>query len=319
MNKRFIFQLFSVVLIISVTAAAVLANVNQALLLMGLAAFGLGLRHGIDADHIVAIDNVTRKLLSEQKNSLTTGLYFALGHSTVVFLLTVILVLGLYQIQDAGNVLRNYGSVIGAGVSATFLLLTALMNIPVLRELIRNKELSTAAPVGVMAYFGRRLFNINHSRGMYIVGFCFGLGFDTATEVALLGTAAVAVLQGTQIWAVLLLPVLFAGGMIMTDSLDCVFMASVFGWAAERKARLRKYNIIIIGCATASATILGLLSLAGLLAELLDWQNVLAQVASWLGDHSEAVGLGIMGLFAGIWLVGKIKGIAATPVTQSEE
>ena len=105
----------------------------------------------------------------------------------------------------------------------------------------------------------------------------------------------------------------------MTDSLDCVFMASVFGWAAERKARLRKYNIIIIGCATASATILGLLSLAGLLAELLDWQNVLAQVASWLGDHSEAVGLGIMGLFAGIWLVGKIKGIAATPVTQSEE
>ncbi|MEI6287667.1 MAG: hypothetical protein WCP79_14275 [Bacillota bacterium] len=314
MYRLFLAKMITALAIV-VTAVLVALAAESGLLGLGLVALGLGMRHGLDADHIVAIDNVTRKLLAEKKYSLTTGLYFALGHSTIVFILTVAVVFGAYQIKASGGALQEYGCIIGTLVSALFLGVTALLNVVSLRAALKDPGYA-AAPVGLIAQFTKRLFNVSSSRGMYAIGFLFGLGFDTATEIALLSIAATAALHGGAVWLILALPVLFASGMVLIDTLDCVFMSSVFSWAAERQARLRKYNIAVTGFAAASALMLGAFGITGLLGTAYSWSGGLLRVSDWVNGNSEWLGLSIVCVFIGIWLYGHLRQRRSCPVSE---
>lgn len=174
-------------------------------------AAGLGLRHGLDADHIVVIDNITRKLVSDNKTSATTGLFFALGHSTIVFLMTIMVVLGLNSTHDYWQSIDKFGNNFGAIISMLFLSITLILNIIMLRDVKKRSysEVNSNYPRS-----GNYLLrSIDNPHKMYLVGFLFGLGFDTATEVGLLALAATTLLHGVSVYWILLLPISFACGM----------------------------------------------------------------------------------------------------------
>jgi high-affinity nickel-transport protein len=244
-------------------AIAGLHVAGVALLLLGGGAFGLGvgvtaytlgLRHAFDADHIGAIDNTTRRLTRSGERPLSVGFWFSLGHSTVVFGLTVLVGLGA---RAGGARLHAAAGVIGPAVSGTFLLAIGLLNLAALLAP------SPQAPTGLlMRVYGRATRAVRAPWQMYPVGLLFGLGFDTATEVALLATAGAAAAGGLPFYAVLCLPLLFAAGMSLLDTLDGAFMAFAYGWSAAG----RTYTRAVTGLSVAVALVVGgaeLVSLAG--------------------------------------------------------
>jgi nickel/cobalt transporter (NiCoT) family protein len=252
----------------------------------GLTAYTLGLRHAFDADHISAIDNTTRKLMGEGRRPLTVGFWFSLGHSTVVFVLAFLFALGIRslggQVRNGGSALHSVTGLVGTGVSAGFLYLIAALNIAVLLGIIRGigqlradergeAELDSKLRVGgpMNRVFGRLTRTISSPWQMYPVGILFGLGFDTATEVALLFLAAGAAGAGLPFYAILCLPVLFAAGMSLLDALDGSFMTFAYGWAFARPARKLFYNLVITGLSVATALVIGTIELGGLLAQRL--------------------------------------------------
>lgn len=246
-------------------------------------AYTLGMRHAFDADHISAIDNTTRKLMGEGKRPLSVGFFFSLGHSTVVFGLGVALTFAARaifgQVGHPNSPLESVGGLVGTIVSGTFLYLIAFLNVVVLVGILRvfarmrrgvydeaelEHELNNR---GLMfRFFGRLMGAIHAPWQMYPVGVLFGLGFDTATEVALLAATAGAATESLPWYAVLSLPVLFAAGMTLFDTIDGSFMNFAYGWAFSRPIRKVYYNITITGLSIAVAFFIGTIELLGLLA-----------------------------------------------------
>ncbi len=284
----------------------------------GLTAYVLGLRHAFDADHISAIDNTTRKLMSEGKRPVSVGFFFSLGHSTVVFVLAFLFAAGIRtlsgQVANSHSALHQATTWIGTGVSATFLYLIAALNLVILwgivkvfRE-IRSGRFDEAElerqlrSRGLMnRLFGRFANAISEPWQMYPVGLLFGLGFDTATEVALLFLAAGAAGAGLPFYAILCLPILFAAGMSLMDTIDGTFMNFAYGWAFAEPVRKVFYNVVITGLSVAVALVIGTIEIAGLLATQL---NVHGQLWDWLEHVSiNTMGLIIAAMFLATWAI----------------
>ena len=285
---------------------------------LGITAYTLGLRHAFDADHIAAIDNTTRKLLSDGKRPLGVGFFFSLGHSTVVFALALLLALGLRalggEVQNGGSTLHAVTNVIGTGVSGGFLYLIAAINMATLIGVSRifrrmrkgsfdeaELERQLASRGFMNRLLGRFARGVNNSRRMYPVGILFGLGFDTATEVALLFLAAGAASSGLPIYAILCLPVLFAAGMSLLDTIDGSFMNFAYGWAFSKPVRKIYYNLTITALSVAVAVIVGTVEVLSVAAAPLGLHG---GFWSWISHvNLNAVGYFIVGLFVVTWLM----------------
>ncbi|HSZ41354.1 MAG TPA: HoxN/HupN/NixA family nickel/cobalt transporter [Trebonia sp.] len=250
----------------------------------GALAYTLGMRHAFDADHIAAIDNTTRKLVGEGKRPLSVGFFFSLGHSTVVFVLAVLLNFGIRgldeQVKNGSSHLQYTTNIIGTCVSGFFLFLIAAFNIVILvginkvfREMRRGAYDDEALEEqlnkrGLMNRFlGRLARRVDTPWKMYPIGFLFGLGFDTATEVALLVLAGTAVVGGLPFYAILSLPILFAAGMSLFDTADGCFMNFAYDWAFSKPVRKVYYNLTITGLSVFVAVFIGAVELLGLLGQ----------------------------------------------------
>jgi len=250
-------------------------------------AYTLGMRHAFDADHISAIDNTTRKLMSEGKRPLAVGFFFSLGHSSVVAVLALLLNFGIKalgsQLRNDKSTLHHYTGLIGTSVSGTFLMLIALLNLVVLISIVSvfrqmrkgayneeelEKHLNSRGLL--MRFFGPIARQIDASWKMYPLGILFGLGFDTATEIGLLVLAGSSVIAGLPWWAILSLPLFFAGGMALLDTIDGSFMNFAYGWAFSKPVRKVYYNIVITGLSVAVALFVGGLELLQVLSTQLN-------------------------------------------------
>lgn len=285
---------------------------------VGLTAYALGLRHAFDADHIAAIDNTTRKLMDVGQRPLGVGFFFSLGHSTVVFGLALLISVGVRSVigplQDDASALHHYTGLIGTSVSGAFLYLIAIINIVVLVGILKvfgalrrgdfdeaqlERHLNNRGFLNRL--FGRFTGTIRRSWQMYPLGMLFGLGFDTATEVALLVLAGTSAAAGLPWYAILCLPVIFAAGMSLLDTVDGSFMNFAYGWAFSNPVRKIYYNITITGLSIAVALIVGTAELLCLLAEQFGWRG---GIWDWIGALDlNAVGFGIVGLFVLTWVV----------------
>lgn len=250
---------------------------------VALTAWTLGARHAFDADHISAIDNTTRKLMSDGRRPLATGFFFALGHSTILMVVGVGLSLAAKAVFGAvvepGSGYETVGGVLGTSLAAAFLYLIALLNIVVLSGIVKvfrglrrgqfdEEELERQLQArGLMwRFFGRWMASITRTWHMFFVGLVFGIGFDTATEVLLLSATAAAATQGLPWYAVLALPLLFAGGMTLFDTIDGCFMNFAYGWAFAQPVRKVYYNLVITGLSIVVAFLIGTIEITGLLS-----------------------------------------------------
>ncbi len=284
----------------------------------GVTAYTLGLRHAFDADHIAAIDNTTRKLMDEGKRPMSVGFFFSLGHSTIVFMLAFLFAIGVKalngQVQNDGSQLHNVTGWIGTGVSGTFLYIIAALNVVILWGIVNvfremrwgrydeaqlEHQLNTR---GLMnRFFGRFTRTIVKPWQMYPIGVLFGLGFDTATEVALLFLAAGAAGAGLPFYAILCLPILFAAGMSLLDTIDGSFMNFAYGWAFSKPVRKVFYNITITGLSVAVALVIGTIELAGLFAAKLGAQG---SFWGWVENiNINELGFIIVGMFVATWTI----------------
>ena len=284
----------------------------------GVLAYTLGMRHAFDADHIAAIDNTTRKLMSEGSRPLSVGFFFSLGHSSVVFILTMLLGIGTkalgIQIRDDNSALHHYGGLVGTLVSGAFLYLIAILNLVILVGIVKlfiemrrgrfddsqlEKHLNSRGLL--MRFFGPIARSIDKPWKMYPLGLLFGLGFDTATEIAFMVLAGSSVAAGLPLWALLSLPILFAAGMSLLDTIDGSFMNFAYGWAFSRPIRKVYYNITITGLSVFVALYIGTLELLQVLSRQLNLSGGIWTIANNF-DLNNA-GFVVTGLFAGIWLV----------------
>ena len=285
-------------------------------LLLGTAAlaYSFGLRHAFDADHIAAIDNVTRKLMQDGKRPIGAGLFFSLGHSTIVIALSVAIAMFSSVLQGRLDAFKSFGAVAGALVSATFLLAIAIANVFVLASTWRafQRVHASASPTeidptlggGLMARLFRRLFaTVVHSWAMYPIGLLFGLGFDTAPEVGLLGISATQAAQGLPIWSILVFPALFTAGMTLVDTADSILMLGAYGWAFVEPQRKLFYNLTITATSILVACLVGGLEVLNLVGDQLGltggggfWGAIGA-----LNDNFGALGYVLVGVFALAW------------------
>ncbi len=284
--------------------------------LMGLAvlAYTFGLRHAFDADHIAAIDTTTRKLMEPGRRPFGVGFYFALGHSTVVFLMTLAIALTARSIAAEMPVLRTVGSLVGTTISGVFLYAMGIVNLIVLldvyrvfRSMRRGRYDAAALEAallkrGFMTRWLGRLFDlVSTPRQMYWVGLLFGLGFDTATEVALLTTAGVAASQALPFAAVLSLPIIFAAGMSLLDSADGVLMCGAYGWAFTNPLRKIFYNLTITGLSVVVALVIGTIQIVTIVTDRI--LGVHTGIWGVIQDLDfQTMGLLMAGLFVGSWL-----------------
>lgn len=288
---------------------------------LGVTAYTLGMRHAFDADHIAAIDNTTRKLLADGKERgrpLSVGFYFSLGHSTVVFGLCLLLALGVRslgsQVGNDSSSLQQTTNVIGTLVSGVFLLVIGILNAVVLTGIVRVfremrrgtfDEAQLEEHLNNRGFMNRILGGVTKAvrapRHMYPVGFLFGLGFDTATEVSLLVLAAGAATVNLPWYAVLVLPILFAAGMSLLDSIDGIFMGLAYDWAFLRPVRKVYYNMTITGLSVVVALLIGGIEIIGLLG---DEAGISSGPVAWVGTLDlNYVGYGIVALFVGTWVI----------------
>ena len=282
----------------------------------GVLAYTLGMRHAFDADHIAAIDNTTRKFMSEGKRPMSVGFFFSLGHSTVVFALTVLLGLGAHalgaQVRNNNSPLHHYGGLVGTIVSGSFLYLIAILNLVILIGIIKlfvqmrqgrfddselEKHLNSRGLM--MRFFGPMARSIDRPGKMYPLGILFGLGFDTATEVAFLVLAGTSVASGLPFWAILSLPILFAAGMSVLDTIDGSFMNFAYGWAFSKPVRKVYYNITITGLSVVVALYIGTLEIMQVLTSQLNLHGGLWNYAA--NFNINGAGFIIVGLFIFIW------------------
>ena len=288
-------------------------------LLLGTAllAYTFGLRHAVDADHIAAIDNVTRKLMQEGKRPVGVGLFFSLGHSTIVFGLSAAIAFTSVAIKNRFQSFESIGGLIGTSVSAFFLLAIGAANILVLIAVYRtfrvvknggtyeDEDLSLIlAKRGFFGRIFRNLFRlIVHSWQMYPIGFLFGLGFDTATEVGLLGISATEASKGLSIWAILVFPTLFTAGMALIDSTDSILMLGAYGWAFVKPIRKLYYNMTITSVSVLVALLIGGIEALGLIGDEFKFQGGFWNAVGALNDNFGMLGFVIIGIFVLSWIV----------------
>jgi high-affinity nickel-transport protein len=285
---------------------------------VGITAYALGLRHAFDADHIGAIDNTTRKLMTDGQRPLGVGFFFSLGHSTIVFLLALGFSVGIKGLSgavgDGGSSLHQATGVIGPTVSGSFLLLIGVLNLLVLISVVRifrnmrrgeydEAELEEQLDSrGFMNRFYRRATgSVTSPWQMYAVGLLFGLGFDTATEIALLAAAGAAATGGLPVYAILCLPVLFAAGMSLLDTIDGAFMNFAYGWAFSKPVRKLFYNITITWLSVLVALVVGTTELVSVLADKLTLTGQPWEFVS--GLDLNYVGYAIAAMFVLTWVV----------------
>jgi high-affinity nickel-transport protein len=292
-------------------------------------AYTLGMRHAFDADHISAIDNTTRKLMSEGQRPLAVGFFFSLGHSSVVAALAILLNFGIKavgsQLKDDNSALHHYTGLIGLTVSGTFLMLIAILNLMILFSIVGvfiqmrkgayneeelEKHLNSRGLL--MRFFGPIARRIDKSWKMYPLGILFGLGFDTATEIGLLVLAGSSVIAGLPWWAIISLPLFFAGGMSLLDTIDGSFMNFAYGWAFSKPVRKVYYNIIITGLSVAVALFVGGLEICQVIAQQLNltggfWDYALAFNLNSAGYYIVAAFVVVWGVALLLWRFGKIE------------
>ena len=249
---------------------------------VAITAWLLGFRHAFDADHISCIDNTTRKLMADGKRPLGSGFFFSFGHSTVIVAVGVGITVAARAVFGAvvnpSSTYETAGGAIGTVVSAGFLYLIAVLNLIVLAGIFKvfremrqgtynEDELEAQLQARGLMYrfFGRFMRSVNHTWQLYFVGLIFGIGFDTTTEVLLLAATAYAAIQGLPYFAVLALPFLFSGGMMLFDTLDGAFMNFAYGWAFARPVRKVYYNLVITGLSIGAAFIVGTIEILGVL------------------------------------------------------
>ena len=285
---------------------------------LGLTAYTLGMRHAFDADHIAAIDNTTRKLMSEGKRPVSVGFWFSLGHSTIVFALVALLALGVRalagQVENDSSLLQQITGVVGTAVSGVFLYIIGIINLVILIGIIKvfrkmrqgaYDEKSLEEQLNSRGFMNKILSGatktVTKPRQMYPIGVLFGLGFDTATEVGLLVLAGGAAAFALPWYAILTLPILFAAGMSLLDTIDGCFMNFAYGWAFSKPVRKVYYNITVTGLSVAVALIIGTIELVSILTEKTGvTSGPLAAIANINLDY---VGYAIVLLFVLTWLI----------------
>jgi high-affinity nickel-transport protein len=284
---------------------------------VGVLAYTFGLRHAFDADHISAIDNTTRKFMADGKRPLAVGFFFSLGHSTVVLGLAVALSFAaksiIGEVSSDTSALHSLGGVVGTAVSSGFLFLIGALNLVILLGILRvfremrrgrydNDELERQLNArGLLnRFFGPLSRAIRSSWQMYPLGVLFGLGFDTASEIALLALAAGAASSGLPFYAVLCLPVIFAAGMSLLDTLDGAFMSFAYGWAFSKPLRKIYYNITVTGLSVAVALIVGTIEALSILADKLSLRGGVWSVVG--AFDLNRIGFVIVGLFVVTWI-----------------
>ena len=280
-------------------------------------AYSFGLRHAVDADHIAAIDNVTRKLMQEGKRPVAVGLMFSLGHSSVVVIGSLAIASATLMLQHRIEAFRDIGGLIGTMVSAVFLLGIAIVNLMVLRAVyqiflrVRNGEPYVEEDLnlllagrGFFARFFRPMFAmIRRSWHMYPLGFLFGLGFDTATEIGLLSISAAEASKGLPLWSTLVFPVLFAAGMSLVDTTDNILMLGAYGWAFVKPVRKLYYNMTITFVSVIVALVVGSIEALGLFADQLHLNGTFWGTVRQLNDNFSTLGYFIIGFFALSWVL----------------
>jgi high-affinity nickel-transport protein len=308
-------------------------------------AWFLGFRHAFDADHISCIDNTTRKLMADGKRPLGTGFFFSFGHSTVIVAVGVGITVAARAVFGAvvnpDSAFQSTGGTIGTVISAAFLYLIAVLNLIVLAGIFKvfremrsgtydeaQLEAQLQARGLMYRFFGRFMRSINHTWQLYFVGMVFGIGFDTTTEVVLLAATAYAAIQGLPYFAVLALPFLFAGGMMLFDTLDGAFMNFAYGWAFARPVRKVYYNLVITGLSIGAAFIIGTIELLGVLTSELHLRGAFWDVMA--NFNINVAGFVIAAMFVLVWAAalaywrwGKVEdrwgaNVAAEPVAVPE-
>ncbi len=300
-----------------------------------LLAYSFGLRHAVDADHIAAIDNVTRKLMQEGKRPVTVGLFFALGHSAVVVLAAAGVAATATLLSTQFDQFKSVGGVIGTTVSALFLFAIATANLFILRAVWRTWRHVRAGgryvdadfdlllnSRGLLARLFRPLFRlVTNAWHMFPLGFLFGLGFDTATEVSLLGISATQAAQGVSAWSIMVFPALFAAGMSLVDTTDGVLMLGAYDWAFVHPVRKLYYNLTITLVSVVVAVLVGGIEALGLLGAQLDLSGWFWDGISALNDNFNSLGFAIIGVFIAAWvgsvLIYRYKGFDRIEVTDA--
>jgi high-affinity nickel-transport protein len=286
-------------------------------LLLGTAllAYGFGLRHAVDADHIAAIDAVTRKLMQAGKRPLGIGLSFSLGHSTIVIVATIGIAWTAHSLHGRFESFKAVGGTIGTLVSASFLLVLAAVNLVILRDVWRRYRLvqqsgelpaqtpDSIAPAGLLSRALRPLFRlVTKSWHMYPVGVLFGLGFDTATEIGLLAIAASEAGKGLPLYSILVFPALFTAGMTLVDSTDNVLMVHAYGWAMDDPKRKLYYNASITFVSAVVAIVIGGVEALGLLSDKLGLNGGLWDAIASVNERFGMLGYGIVAVFMACWI-----------------
>ena len=282
-----------------------------------LLAYSFGLRHAVDADHIAAIDNVTRKLMQDGKRPVAVGFMFSLGHSTIVVIGAAAIAGAALALQHRLDSVRNIASMVGTMVSVFFLFAIAAVNLVVLRSIYRTfRRVRRGEPYvdedlnlllngrGFLSRIFRPMFHmITRSWHMYPLGLLFGVGFDTATEIGLLGISAAEAAKGLSFWAILVFPMLFAAGMSLIDTTDNILMLGAYGWAFVKPIRKLYYNITITCVLVLVALVVGGIEGLALLGEHFHLQGWFWNVIAKLSDNFGTLGYFIVGLFAVSWVV----------------
>ncbi|HVJ55063.1 MAG TPA: HoxN/HupN/NixA family nickel/cobalt transporter [Aliidongia sp.] len=297
-----------------------------------LLAYGFGLRHAVDADHIAAIDNVTRKLVQEGRRPVGVGLFFSLGHSTVVVLASIAAALAASALQRHVEALRDLGGLLGTGISAFFLLAIAILNMVILLGTYRTFRRVRAGGAfeeadldlltshgGLLARLLRPFFRMmSRSWHMYPLGFLFGLGFDTATEVALIGLSATEGAHGLPVWSILVFPALFTAGMSLVDTTDGILMLGAYGWALIKPMRKLYYNMTITFASVVVAVLVGGIELLGLVGDRLALSGRFWDAIGALTDNFGSLGYLIIAIFALSWIASilfyRIRNYGSLPV-----
>ncbi|HET9765132.1 MAG TPA: HoxN/HupN/NixA family nickel/cobalt transporter [Casimicrobiaceae bacterium] len=280
-------------------------------------AYTFGLRHAVDADHIAAIDNVTRKLMRQSERPVGVGFFFSLGHSTVVVVATAAIALTTLALQTRFESLRAVGGLVGTSVSALFLFVVAAANMLILWSLYRTFRRvrgggayhaedieGLLAQKGVLGRLFRPAFRlVTRSWHMYPLGLLFGLGFDTATEIGLLGVSAAEASKGLPIWSIMVFPALFTAGMSLVDTTDGVLMLGAYGWAFTKPIRKLYYNLTITFISVLVALVVGGIEALGLLAGELSLEGPFWTAVGALNANFGHLGYLLIALFALSWLV----------------
>ncbi len=279
---------------------------NAALMGTAILAYTLGLRHAVDADHIAAIDNVTRKLVQDGQKPTGVGLFFSLGHSTVVILACAGIALLSAALTARFAPLRELGTLIGTTVSASFLIIIAAANIVTLVAILRamRKPSAPIAPLpgGPLGRLLKPVMNmIGRSWQMYPLGFLFGLGFDTATEVALLGISAAQAHHAVPFWTIMVFPALFTAGMSLIDATDGILMTRLYGWALVRPSRKLVYNLTVTLFSILVALVIAALEVLNLLAGRFALEGAFWRWIGGVNQHFGALGFAVIAAFLGCW------------------